>query len=152
MFSPEDLLLISRKGAIPYDYLDSMEKFQETKLPAKERFFNILTQSHISNEVYERLERMWNHFECRTMQDFCDIYLKIDVLLLAAVFEEFRDMSFNEFDLDPAHFFSVPGLTWCAAMKHTKASIELLTDKNMLLFIEKGIRGGITCRASYSRE
>ena len=79
------------------------------------------------------------------MQDFCDIYLKIDVLLLAAVFEEFRDMSFNEFDLDPAHFFSVPGLTWCAAMKHTKASIELLTDKNMLLFIEKGIRGGITC-------
>ena len=78
------------------------------------------------------------------MQDFCDVYLKIDVLLLAAIFEEFRDMSFEQFDLDPAHFFSVPGLTWCA-IKYTKASLELLTDKEQLLFVEKGIRGGITC-------
>ena len=54
-------------------------------------------------------------------------------------------MAFAEFDLDPAHFYSVPGLTWCAAMKHTKASLELLTDKDQLLFVEKRIRGGITC-------
>ena len=122
-----------------------MDKFSETKHPAKELFFNVLTQSSISTEVYDRLLKMWSHFHCKTMQDFCDIYLKIDVLLLAAVFEEFRDMSFREFDLDPAHFFSVPGLTWCAAMKYTKASIDLLTEIDQLLFIEKGIRGGITC-------
>ena len=144
-FKPEDLPLVSQKGAIPFDYLDSIEKFQETELPPKHKFYNVLKQSFISDEVYDRLKQMWTHFNCKTMQDFCDIYLKIDVLLLAAIFEEFRDMSFAEFDLDPAHFFSVPGLTWCAAMKHTKATLELLTEPDHLLFVEKGIRGGITC-------
>ena len=94
-FGPDDLHLISRKGAIPYDYLDSMEKYKEKELPAKNKFFNILTRTHVSDEVYERLKKMWSHFKCKTMQGFCDVYLKIDVLLLAAIFEEFRDMSFD---------------------------------------------------------
>ncbi|XP_052209209.1 uncharacterized protein LOC127812725 [Diospyros lotus] len=73
---------------------------------------------------------------------------KTDVALLAAVFESFRNMSLREFQLDPAHFFSTPALTWMAAQKMTKASIELLDDIDMILMIESGIRGGVSCAMS----
>ena len=70
--------------------------------------------------------------------------MKTDVLLLADVFETFRDMCLKHYKLDPAHFYTSPGLAWQAALKYTKVKLELLTDINMLLMFEAGIRGGIT--------
>lgn len=144
VFKPEDIPLISKKGAIPYDYIDTFEKFQDTQLPSKAQFYNKLTRSNITDEVYDRLVNMWHHFKCSNLGNFIDIYLRIDVILLAAVFESFRDMSLREFSLDPAHFFSIPGLTWCASLRYTKMELELISDPEMILFIERGIRGGIT--------
>ena len=74
------------------------------------------------------------------------MYVQSDILLLANVFENFRNMCIKEYELDPAHFLSAPGLAWQACLKKTEVKLELITDPDMLLIEEKGIRGGI-CHA-----
>ena len=74
------------------------------------------------------------------------MHVQCDTLLLADVFENFRDKCIEIYGLDPAHFLSAPGLAWQACLKKTKVKLELLTDIDMLLMVEKGIRGGI-CQA-----
>ena len=69
--------------------------------------------------------------------------MQSDTLLLADVFENFRDMCLKEYELDPAHFLLLPGLAWQACLKKANMELELLTDYEMLLMVEKGIRGGI---------
>ena len=73
-----------------------------------------------------------------------DLYLKCDVLLLADVFEKFRNNSLKNYGLCPSHYLSVPGLSWDAMLKMTKIKLELITDPEMCIFFEKGTRGGIT--------
>ena len=80
----------------------------------------------------------------KTMGDYHDLYLKSDVLLFADVFEEFRTVCLENYDLDPAWYFTAPGLAWYAALKITKIKLELLTDIDELLMFEKGTRGGIS--------
>ena len=74
------------------------------------------------------------------------MYVQSDTLLLADVFENFRNKCIEIYELDPAHFLSAPGLAWQACLKKTEVKLELLTDIDMLLMVEKGIRGGI-CHA-----
>ena len=69
--------------------------------------------------------------------------MQSDTLLLADVFENFRDMCIKVYELDAAHFVSLPGLAWQACLKKTYIELELLTNYDMLLIVEKGIRGGI---------
>ena len=78
------------------------------------------------------------------MGEYHDLYLKTDVILLANMFEAFRDTCLEYYQLDPAHFYTSPGLAWKACLKKTGIKLELLTDLNMLLMFEHGIRGGIT--------
>ena len=87
-------------------------------------------------------------FEIKSLGEYHDLYVQCDTLLLADVFENFRDKCIEIYELDPAHFLSAPGLAWQACLKKTKVELELLTDIDMLLMIEKGIRGGI-CQAIY---
>ena len=86
---------------------------------------------------------MFKSFKLENLGDYHDLYVKNDTLLLADVFENFRDMCIKEYELDPAHFVSLPGLAWQACLKKTNIELELLTDYDMLLMVEKGIRGGI---------
>ena len=74
------------------------------------------------------------------------MYVQSDTLLLADVFENFRNKCIEIYEFDPAHFLSAPGLAWQACLKKTKVKLELLTDVHMLLMVEKGIKGGI-CHA-----
>ena len=141
---PGDVSLLLKKGALPYEYLDSHERFNESELPPLELFHSSLTDSTISESCYESLKRVWDKFQCKTLGDFHDIYLKVDVLLLAAVFENFRQTSIEFFNIDPPHHWSAPGLTWAAALKTTCIKLTLLADLDMLMMIEKGIRGGLT--------
>ena len=76
------------------------------------------------------------------------MHVQSDTLLLAGVFENFRNMCIKVYELDPAHFLSAPGLAWQSCLKKTEVKLELLTDVDMLLMVEKGIRGGI-CHAIY---
>ena len=136
--------LLMRKGIYPYEYMDSWNRFNETNLPLKERFFNKLSDSGIIDEDYSHAVNVWETFSCRNIGEHCDLYCRTDVLLLADVFENFRNTCSKQYKLDPAHYYSSPGMSWDALLRITGVELELLTDYDQHLFIEKGIRGGIS--------
>ena len=136
--------LLTRKGVYPYEYMDSFEKLEETKLPPKEAFYSRLNDEDISDEDYAHAKKVWKTFNMKTLKDYHELYNKVDVLLLADVFENFRDICIYNYKLDPAHYYTAPGLAWDAALKVTGVNLELLSDIDMLLMVEKGIRGGIS--------
>ena len=142
-FIGKKLDLMTRKGVYPYDYMDSFNKFNE-QLPAKEDFFSILNNEHITDEDYNHALKVWKTFSLKNMGEYHDLYLTSDILLLADVFENFRKTCLEYYKLDPCHYFTSPGLAWDAMLKMTKIKLELLTDVDMYLFIEKGMRGGIS--------
>ena len=92
---------------------------------------------------YRHGNNVFNKFKLNNLGDYHNLYVQSDTLLLADVFENFRDMCLKEYELDPAHFLSLPGLAWQACLKKTNIELELLTDYDMLLMVEEGIRGGI---------
>ena len=143
-YTGDKLSLVKRKGVYPYEYMDSLERFKENKLPLKESFYSRLMGEGISNEDYEHAKNVWDVFEMKNLQDYHDLYNETDVLLLADVFENFRNICLNNCKLDPAHYFTAPGLAWDACLKMTGVNLELLSDIDMLLIIEKGIRGGVS--------
>ncbi|XP_071055118.1 uncharacterized protein [Onthophagus taurus] len=136
--------LLSKKGIFPYGYMDSLDKLNVTSLPPKNAFFNKLSFEDITDEQYSHAQTVWEKFNCQNLKDYSDLYLKTDVLLLADVFEKFRQVCFKTYDLDPAHYYTAPGLSWDAMLKFTKIKLELLTDIDQVHFIKKGIRGGIS--------
>ena len=150
---PEKRALVLRKGVYPYEYMNSFERFNETSLPPKEAFYSSLTKSGISDEDYEHAKKVWEAFECENLGDYHDLYLITDTLLFADVFQNFRKTCMKNYGLDPEHYYTSPGLSWDALLKHTKIKLELPTDYNMYLFIEKGMRGGIfTEMQRYSKD
>ena len=143
-YTGEQLKLLKRKGVYPYEWLDSIDKLNETQLPPKKAFFSKLTGQGISNKDYKHAQKVWKTFNMKTMRDYHNLYNKTDVLLLADVFENFRKVCKKNYDLDPCWYYTAPGLSWDACLKLTKINLELLTDPDMLLMFEKGIRGGIS--------
>ena len=136
-------ILLLRKGVYPYEYMDSWEKFNETSLPIKEDFYSHLSMEDIEDIGYRHGNNVFNKFKLNNLGDYHDLYVQSDTLLLADVSENFTDMCLKEYELDPAHFLSLPGLAWQACLKKTNIELELLTDYDMLLMVEEGIRGGI---------
>ena len=136
--------LLLKKGIYPYEYMDSFERFDETKLPEKEKFYSSLSGKGITDEEYEHAKQVWETFGCRNLGDYHDLYVATDTLLLADVFENFRNVCQEKYGLDPAHYYSAPGLSWDALLKKTGVELELLTDLDMHLFIERGMKGGIS--------
>ena len=102
--------LLKQKGVYLYDYVSSISKFKETKLPPKEEFYSKLNNESISDEDCLHALNVWDTFKCKTIQDYHDLYLKSDVLLLADVFENFRKTCLKHYKLDLAHYFTSPGL------------------------------------------
>ena len=143
-FKDEQLKLMSQKGVYPYDYMDSFEKFNEQALPIKKEFYSIMNDQHISDKDYNHAQNVWKTFKLKSMGDYHDLYLKSDILLLADVFENFRKTCLEYYKLDPANYFTSPGLSWDAMLKMTNIKLELMTDIDMFQFIEKGMRGGIS--------
>jgi hypothetical protein len=143
-FPNSDLGLIIRKGVYPYEYTDSWEKLKETKLPDIEHFYSHLTEKNITENDYIHAQNIWTHFNCKTLGDYSDAYLKLDVLLLCDIFESFRDLCLTAYGLDPCYYYTAPGMSFDCMLKNTKVELELLHDIDMLLMFESGIRGGIT--------
>ena len=142
--SGELLKLVKEKGVYPYEYMDSFKKFSEDKLPDKSKFFSSLKDGCISEKDYQRASNVGDTFKMNSMGDYHDLYLKTDVLLLADVFEKFIKTYLDYFGLDPCHYFSSPGLSSDAILKMTGIELELIRDIDMHLFIEKGMRGGVS--------
>ena len=136
--------LLTRKSIYPYEYMSSWDKFKESRLPPIEAFYSSLNMSNVSKGDYEHVQRVWKEFRIRNLGEYHNLYLRTDVILLANVFEAFRDTCLEHYKLDPAHFYTFPGLAWKACLKCTGIRLELLTDPDMLLMFECGIRGGIT--------
>ena len=136
-------VLLLRKGVYPYEYMDSWERFNEKLLPSKKDFYSNLNMEDINDIDYRHANNVFKRFKLKNLGDYHDLYVQSDTLLLADVFNNFRDMCIKEYELDPAHFLSSPGLAWQACLKKTNIELELLTDYDMLLMVEEGIRGGI---------
>ena len=141
-FSSDLLKLIKQKGVYPYEYMHIFKKFSDEKLPDRSKFFNSLKEACISEKDYLHAIDVWNMLE-KNNGDYHDLYLKADVLISADVFEKFINTFLEYFVLDPCHYFSSPGLIWDAMLKMTEIELELISDDDMYLFIEKGMRGGI---------
>ena len=143
-YAPEQAELLKQKGFYPYEYMDSEEKFKEKKLPPQKAFYSRLSGKGISNKNYKHARNVWDSFNMETMKDYHELYNDSDALLLADVFENFRDLCLKIYELDPVHYYTAPGLAWDACLKMTKIKLELLSDVDKLLMFEKGIRGGIS--------
>ena len=132
-----------RKGVYPYEYMGNWKIFNEASLPSKESFYSNLNMENIEDIDNRHGNNVYNKFKLNNLVGYHDLYVQSDTLLLADVFENFRDMCLKEYELDPAHFLPLPGLAWQACLKKTGVQLELLTDYDMLLMVEEGIRGGI---------
>ena len=97
--------------------MDNFHKFKKIELPPKNEFYSKLTDDNISDSDYEHAQTVWSTFNCRTMGYYHDLYLKTGVLILADVFETFRNTCREYYNLDPTHYFSGPGFSWDAMLK-----------------------------------
>ena len=136
--------LLKKKGVFPYEFMSDFKKLNVNKLPPKSKFYSRLNDSNITNEEYEHAQNVWKGFNCETMRDYHDLYLKTDVLLLADVMENYRNVCIENYGLDPLWYYTAPGLAWDAALKISKIELELITNPDMYLMVENGIRGGIS--------
>ena len=127
--------------------MGSWEKLDETSLQDKKYFYSELNLEDTSDKDYSHAQKVYEKF-CTGIGDYHDLYVQSDTLLLADVFENFRNKCIEIYELDPIYFVSAPGLAWQACLKKTEVKLELLTDYDMILMIEKGIRGGI-CQATH---
>ena len=132
--SEDKLKVLNRKDAYPYEWVDSYKKIIYPRLPPKEAFYSSIADGkrgggdgHISDEQYSHLKNVWNTSNFNIFRDFHNYYLKKDVLLLADVFEKFFSTCL-EYNLDPSHYFSLPGLSWDAMLKLTKIELEKISD------------------------
>ncbi len=140
----DEFKMMIRKGVYPYEYMNSFKRFRERVLPPKEAFHSKLTGCGISDNEYERACDIWTKFKCRNMGDYHDLYLKTDVYLLADIFENFRNKSYQVRGLDPCHSYTLPGYSWKCLLKESKAKLPYIPDSNMHMFLERGLRGGLT--------
>ena len=139
-------LILLRKGVYPYEYMDGWNKFNEKVFPSKESFYSSLTMEDISETDYAHANNVFKKFSINNLGEYLDLYVRSDALLLVNIFENFRQSCLENYELDPAHIVSLPGLAWQACLKKTNVELELLKDYDMLLMIEEGIRGRI-CHA-----
>ena len=119
-YTEEQRELLIKKGIYPYEYMDSWDKFSENKLPDKDKFYSKLNMDGVSDKDYEHACKVWREFGIKNMGEYHNLYLLTDAILLANVFESFRDVCMNNYGLDPAHFYMAPGLAWKACLKKTR--------------------------------
>ena len=104
--------MLLRKGVYPYEYMDSWGKFDENALPPKKDFHSNLNLENINDEDYTHAHKVWDVFEIKNLGEYHDLYVQSDTLLFADIFENFRNMCLNIYELDPVYFVSAPGLAW----------------------------------------
>ena len=141
----ENTDIMTRKGVYPYNFMDSWVKFDINPIElTKENFTDDLTGDEINEHDFDFYRLVCDKFNITNLGEYHDLYLKTDVLLLADVFENFRKMCLKYYGLDPCHYITSPGLAWDACLKMTEIKLELISDIDQYLFVEKGLRGGLS--------
>ena len=136
--------MLTKKLPFPYKYFDSLSRFEEQELPPIEEYYNDLMDEPQSDEDYAFAQDLWKKFCLTSLGDLHDLYVKVDTLLLADVFENYREVSLATYGLDPAHFVTAPALSWNAALLYTGVSLEIPPEVEMHSFFDLGLRGGIS--------
>ena len=113
-------------------------------MPPIKKFYSTLINEIVNLEEYKNAQQTWDKFKIMNFQEFTQLYNKADVVLLADIMENFRNVALQNYKLDPAWYYTTPGFAWDAMLKMPKQKLELLTDYDMVLMLEKGIRGGIS--------
>ena len=142
----DKFILLLRKGVYPYDDMDKWSRFNETSNPSFKKYYGKLYMKNVTKKDYIHSHKVWSVFKIKDIGDYHDLYVQSGTLQLADVFENFRKMCFKIYELDPVRFVSAPNLAWQACLMKTGVELELITDIDMHLMLEKGIRGGI-CQA-----
>ena len=142
-----DFKLLLRTGVFSYEYLVLFNKFNDQALPNREEFFSTLRGEQCSAEDYDYAQRVWTALGCASLEDYLKLYLASDVCQLADVFQNFRSICRQNYDLDPAYFLSAPQLAYNSMFKMQELELELISDQEMYRMIQPNIRGGI-CHAS----
>ena len=119
-----------------------------TKLPfqIKASFYSELNLEDITDKYYAHAQKVFEELKLKNLGSYHDLYVQSVTLLLVDVFENFRNKCIQIYELNPGHILSAPGLAWQACLQKTEVKSELLTNIDMLLMVEKRIRGGI-CHA-----
>ncbi|CAG9817752.1 unnamed protein product [Phaedon cochleariae] len=136
--------LLTRKGVFPYDYVDNVERLDESELPSIQNFYNKLNDTNISDDDYAHARKVWESFELKSLGEYSDLYMRTDILLLADVMENFRASSLKTYGLDPAWYYTMPGYTWDCMLKYTGCKLQIIKDIDMVMFVEQAIRGGVS--------
>ena len=123
--------LLKKKDVFPYEFMSGFSKLKTPYLPPNKDFYSKLNDTGITDEQYEHAKNVWQEFHCKTMRDYHNLYLKTDVLLLADVMENYRDVCIKNYDLDPLWYYKALGLAWDAALKISDVKLELLTDPSI---------------------
>jgi len=139
--------LVNKKGSFPYDWFNDLKKLERKSLPEYKYWHSTLYGKNIGKDKYEHAIKIWNKFDMKKFEDYHDVYLYIDVLGLADVFEHFRKISIRDYGLDPLNYYTLPGFSFDAMLKMTDVKLELLTDVDKYLFVESGIRGGLSVQS-----
>ena len=134
--------LFKKKLAYPYEY-SNLDNFQEPLKLTKENYWSTLTQSYPSDDDIKRTQELIDKNKIKNGRELLMLYLKMDVLQLADVFENFVESSTREYKINPLYSYSLPGYTWKAGLKLTNIKLDFIKDKELLLLLENNIRGGI---------
>lgn len=144
-FDEEKYSMVLQKSYFPYEYCTSLTKMMDVKkLPKRSEFFSSLSEKSISRQNYKFAKKVWKKFKCKNLLDYTKIYCKIDTLLLAEVFQYFRETMTKFSGLDPAHYISLPSYSYDSMLKLTKSVISLPTSIDMVHMLESGKRGGMS--------
>ena len=119
-------ILLLRKGVYLYECMDNWERFNETLLPSKESFYSNLNMKNVDDIDYRHGNNVFKRFKLKILGEYHDLYVQSDTLLLADVFENFRNKCLEVYELDAAHFLSLPGLAWQACLKKTNVKLDRL--------------------------
>ena len=139
------LPLAKRKGVFPHNYITSSACLDESELPPLTAFTcGLNSLKGITEADYQHALSAWAELDCKTLWDYADFYLRVDVGGLADVMEKFRQDSYNSYHIDPVFQYSLPGFSWRAMFRFTQVTLDLLLDKEMYFFYEESIRGGLT--------
>jgi len=137
-------LLRNSKLAFCYEYMTSFEKLREQRLPAKSYWHSTLCDENISDQQYEECQNIFRYSNCRCIQDYLELYVKCDVLLLACCVQNFRKVNYDNYGIDCLYFISAPSFYYQACLKMSGVELDLITDPTQYLMIENGIRGGLS--------
>lgn len=145
IFDPEKFRAVLQKSFFPYEFCTSLDLMKKTKkLPSRKHFFSQLNEKCITRDEHRFARQVWKMFNCKNLLDYTKIYCKIDTILLAEIFQKFRQDMIKFSGLDPSHYISLPAYAFDSMMKLTECKLDQLADINMVQFIESSIRGGVS--------